>query len=52
MIKIVTVVLCGFGLLVAMLLHFTGHRDAAFWVASATNLVLVPFLLVIRNKRA
>jgi uncharacterized membrane protein YecN with MAPEG domain len=44
--KILILVICGFMLLIALLLHFTGHRTAAFWVASAGNLVTIPFLLV------
>jgi hypothetical protein len=30
------ILICLFGLVIAFLLHFDGHRNGAFWVALAT----------------
>lgn len=43
----------GILLAIALALHFTNHRDAAFWVASATVVLsLVSFWLNHRSKAA
>jgi hypothetical protein len=42
----------GILLAIALALHFTNHRDAAFWVASATVVIGLVFIWLDRKRDA
>jgi hypothetical protein len=44
-------IILGITLGIALVLHFTGHREGAFWVAIATSCVGALYALVVRLKK-